>query len=70
MTVTELGSEGRSLDHIGFKLPILAKYTCSSLIENPALVNSADCWLVFFLNLGTPIFPPFLFPLRELKKFL
>lgn len=68
--MTELGSDGRLLDHIGWTVPILAKYTDLSVRENAAFVNSADCEFVFFLNLGEPSLLPFRFPLQELKKFL
>ena len=39
-------------------------------MEKAFLANSANWLLVFFLNLGNPILTPFLFPLRESKKFL
>jgi len=42
MIVTELGSDGNSLDHIGSKLLLLANNTSPCLIENAALVNVAE----------------------------
>jgi hypothetical protein len=45
MTVTELSSDGNSLDQIGSTLPILAKNTSPCLIENADLVNVAKSYL-------------------------
>jgi hypothetical protein len=40
--VTELGSDGSSLDQIGLTIPILAKYTPLLFREKPPRVSLAD----------------------------
>ena len=43
MIVIDDGTDGNCLDHTGFTLPILARYTLPFLIVKALRVNLADC---------------------------
>ena len=72
MTVTELGSDGSSLDQATFTSPIFGRRNrpLSSAAKRALRVKRTDCMLERFLNRGGPIRAPARLPLMEAKKCL
>jgi hypothetical protein len=72
VTVTELGSEGRSRDQRTWRFPIFGKDSrpLAVILNFELRVNRIDCRESFFnRNRGGATLRPLRFPVSELKKF-
>jgi hypothetical protein len=72
ITVTEVGTAGRSRDHTTITSPIFGSLSLplSSTLKRAFEVNRIDCRESFLdRNLGGPTLGPFRLRARELKKF-